>query len=403
MKRILFVDDEAPVLEGLRTRLRRLQDKWDMTFLENSALVAEWMEKQPCDVIVCDICMPRIDGVELLEMVSRKWPETIRIVLSGYAEQQQSVRVLSFAHQYLSKPCQPLQLENVIDRCLFLHDLLKQPSLRSLVGRIRSLPSPPEIYSKLQKIVKDESVTLADVAKLVSADAALAARVLQIVNSAFFRLARRITSLEEAVNYLGFQAIRNLAMAVEIFARWPGKVCGELDLEKLQQHVQAVAAAANSLTKRTPIADDSMLAGLLHDIGYWVLAQECPNELAQAVQLAATQKMPLHAAETAIMGASHAEIGAYLLGLWGLPFPVVEAVAHHHQPGRVVQHEFDVLSALVIGHSLAPTDDTFAVGTEVPADPKIEPQYLIDVKAPFTWEEAAQRVAAATSQEEVAI
>jgi HD-like signal output (HDOD) protein len=157
-------------------------------------------------------------------------------------------------------------------------------------------------------------MTLADVAKLVGSDSALAARVLQIVNSAFFRLARRISNIEQAVSYLGFQSIRNLAMAVEIFSRWPGKTCAGLDLEKLQQHVHAVAAAANALACKTPISDDTLLAGLLHDIGYWVLAQECPQDLARAVQIATSQEIPMHAAEQQVIGASHAEIGAYLRG-----------------------------------------------------------------------------------------
>lgn len=109
----------------------------------------------------------------------------------------------------------------------------------------------------------------------------------------------------------------------------------------------------------------------------------------------------MHAAEIEVIGASHAEIGAYLLGIWGLPYPVVEAVAHHHQPGRIVQHEFDVLSALVIGHTLTVADDACAFGGSVPADPKIEPPYLVGVQAPFNWEEAVRRVAATTSSEEV--
>src|SRR5581483_6787402 len=256
------------VLDGLRTRLHRLQTKWSMSFVESGSLALEKMTERPYDVIVSDMRMPGMDGAKLLETVSGRWPETIRIVLSGYAELQQIIRLVPFAHQYLSKPCQPQQLENTIDRCLLLHDLLNKPALRSLVGRIRALPTLPKIYTALQGIVRDESVTLADVAKLVSADSALAARVLQIVNSAFFRLARRISSVEQAVSYLGFQAIRNLAMSVEVFSRWGGNNCSDVDLEKLQQHVHYVAAAANSLVARTPIADDTLLAGLLHDIGY---------------------------------------------------------------------------------------------------------------------------------------
>lgn len=402
MKRILFVDDESEVLAGLRTRLHRLHVKWEMKFVDSGTAAVERMQECPYDVIVTDMRMPGMDGAKLLEIVSGRWPETIRIVLSGYAELQQTVRLVPLAHQYLSKPCQPQQLENVIDRCLLLHELLNQPGLRSLVGRIRALPTLPRIYSALQGIVKDERVTLSDVAKLVASDSALAARVLQIVNSAFFRLARRISNIEQAVSYLGFQSIRNLAMSVEIFSRWPGKASAGLDLEKLQQHVHAVAAAANALAAKMPISDDTLLAGLLHDIGYWVLAQECPQDLTRAVEIAASQDIPLYAAEHQVIGASHAEIGAYLLGIWGLPYTVVEAVAHHHQPQRVTQTEFDVLGALVIGHSLVPVDDACVFSAPVPRDAKIDSQYLLAVKAPFDWEEAVRRVAETTASEEVA-
>lgn len=401
MKNILFVDDERQILDGLRMRLRHLHNKWNMEFADSGAQAIERMQEHAHDVLVTDMRMPGMDGARLLEVVSTRWPQTIRIVLSGYAELEQTVRLVPFAHQYLSKPCQPQQLENVVERCLLLHQLLNDPHSRAIVGRIRKLPSLPSIYVALQNIIRDEEVTLRDVAKLVAADSALAARVLQIVNSAFFRLAKRISNVEQAVSYLGFNAIRNLAMSVEVFSQWPGGACGGLDMDKLQSHVHSVAAAASALTAKTPIADDTMLAGLLHDIGYWILAQECPHDLTEAVKLSVSSGIALHAAETQVMGASHAEIGAYLLGLWGLPYSVVEAVAHHHQPERVTQADFDVLAAVVIAHSFAPTDDATAFGAGVPPDPKIDESYLLSVKAPFDWNEAMRRVAERTDSEEV--
>jgi HD-like signal output (HDOD) protein len=400
MKRMLFVDDEQPLLEGLRSRLRPLHGKWNMEFVDSGERAIGRMQEQSFDVIVTDMRMPVMDGAKLLEIVNERWPQTIRIVLSGYADLDQTIRLVPFAHQYLSKPCQPKQLENVIERCLVLHELLNEPRLRSIVGRIRTLPSLPTVYAALQSIVRDENVTLSDVARLVATDSALAARVLQIVNSAFFRLARRISNIEQAVSYLGFKAIRNLAMAVEIFTRWPGGDRAVVDLDKLQLHVQATAAAATALTAKTPISDDAMLAGLLHDIGYWVLAKECPDELSAAVKRASSGGLPLYVAETEIIGASHAEIGAYLLGIWGLPYPVVEAVAHHHQPERVVLPDFDVMAALVVAHSLSSADDASAFAAGVPPDPKVDEKYLLSVNAPFNWSEGIRRVAEATKPQE---
>jgi putative nucleotidyltransferase with HDIG domain len=394
MKSILFVDDERSVLDGLRARLHVLNGKWTMKFVESGALALAEMREHPYDVIVTDMMMPAMIGATLLEQVNANWPQTIRIVLSGSAEPDEiALSLVPLAHQYLSKPCQPRQLENVIERCMLLHELLSRPQLRAVVGRIKKLPSLPAIYAAFQSILGNQNITNREVAALVTADAALAARVLQIVNSAFFRLAKRISSVEQAVSYLGFRAIRNLAMSVEVFSKWPGGLCSGLDLGLLQLHAQGVAAAANALAAKTTFVDDAMLAGLLHDIGYWVLAQECPEELGNAVALSIAARIPLHAAETQVIGASHAELGAYLLGIWGLPHSVVEAVAHHHQPERVSHSEFDVLAAVVSAHALVPSDDATAFGRDVPPDPKVDATYLAGVNAPFDWDEAVRRVA----------
>ena len=329
--------------------------------------------------------------------MSERWPQMIRIVLSGSADLEQTTRLVPYAHQYLSKPCAPQQLENVIERCLRLHDLLNEQRLRSIVGRIRNLPSLPGIYVALQSMVKDESVTLGEVARVVAADTALAARVLQIVNSAFLRLARRITSIEQAVSYLGFKSIRNLAMAVEIFSRWPKESEPIIAVTQLQAHVQTIAAACTSLTAKTPYADDAMLAGLLHDIGYLVLAKECSGELRTCVDRAISENIPLYVVEQAVIGASHAEIGAYLLGIWGLPYPIVEAVAHHHEPHRVHHPDFDVLAALAISQAIAQSDDASVFPPGVPPDPRVGASYLQSFNAPFDWNEAERRIAEATN------
>ena len=322
-KRILFVDDDAPILNGLRVRLHRLRAKWDMHFAESGAQAIEALERAHFDVVVTDMRMPVMDGAELLHVVRDRWPEAIRIVLSGYAELQQIVRLVPYAHQYYSKPCEAGQLENLIERCLRLHELLRQPTLRAVVGRVSKLPAIPKVYAQLQQLLTSDDASVHQVARLISTDAAIAAKLLQLVNSAFFRLARRITGIEQAVNHLGFGAIRNLVLSAEVFSSWPGQgpKC-VLSLDKLQSHVHKVAAAARALVAETPPkADDALLAGLLHDIGYWILSNECQADLTESVALAVAENIPLHQAETRIIGASHAQVGAYLLGLWGLPYP----------------------------------------------------------------------------------
>lgn len=393
MKRVLFVDDERALLDGLRGRLRSLRSRWEMVFVESGSRAITELELSAFDVVVSDVRMPGMDGVQLLATVAERWPATVRIVLSGHVQEEQSARVLTTAHQYLSKPCSAEQLENVIDRCVKLHGLLTDRKLRDIVGRVTKLPALPQTYARLSNLMSDPHTSVGDIAKVVSADPAVTAKVLQMVNSSFFRLARRISRIDQAVNYLGLAAIRNIVMSVEVFSHWgTHPALPDLSPDRLLARAQRVAAAAWALTTGTPIADDALLAGLLHKIGYWVLLQECPADVARAVALARAESISLPAAERQVIGASHAEVGAYLLGLWGLPHSVVEAVAFQHVPSQVAHAEFDVLAALVVAESLALPDTPLVAGT-LERDQVIDEQLVRDLALPFDWREAQRRIA----------
>lgn len=394
MKRILFVDDEAQVLAGLRSRLHRLRSEWDMAFADSAAKALEVLAERPFDVIITDVQMPHMDGAELLRIVSQQWPHMVRILLSGYSESAQVARLASLVHQSLSKPCAPQQLESVVNRCLALHTLLEAPALRAVVGRIGTVPAMPQVYAKLRAALTDEKSSARQVAEIIAADPAITAKVLQMVNSAFFRLARRITRVDQAVAYLGFTTIRNLTLTAEVFSSWSqSRTDASFDFDRMRGHVQAVATAAAALARDTPFADDALLAGLLHDIGYWVLGAELPVELARAVDMALQKRMPLESAETAVIGASHAQLGAYLLGLWGLPYPVVEAVAHHHAPQRAGARELDTLTALAVAQSLVPEDDAGTFDEPLVGDTRVGVDYFQGLHASYSWSEAQARVA----------
>lgn len=395
LRQVLFVDDEPQVLEGLRTCLQPLQEKWQMTFVDSGADALSHFEHTPHDVIVSDISMPGMDGAQLLHAISERWPATIRIALSGMSDVDQKLRLLPLAHQYLSKPCRPEQLEDAVARSLQLREELTHPSVLAIIGRIRQLPARPQVFSRLQVAMARPDASAREVARIIASDTALTVKVLQIANSAFFRRARRISNIEQAVQYLGFQCVRNLVMCAEVFSRWPGRMRhAAVDLEDLQMHAQRTAAVAQALTEGTQFADDTVLAGLLHDIGYWVLIQECPRELEQAIELALAGGLSLPQAEYEILGASHAEIGAYLLAIWGLPYAVVEAVAHHHRPTRVKSEGLDALSALAVSMALTGGDDSDGCARNLLPSATVGPDYLQALQGTLTWEEAERRAAA---------
>jgi putative nucleotidyltransferase with HDIG domain len=394
MIRVLFVDDEQPVLDGLRVRMRALRDKWQTQFVLSGQHALELLSTEPFDVIVSDMRMPEMDGARLLRTVSERWPHIVRIVLSGYSEFEQTMRLVPVAHQYLSKPCDLTLLENLIDRCRDLRRFLEQPVLRSVVGQLRQLPPIPETYAALQEAMAVETVSVRDVGQIVARDTVISAKLLQLVNSAFFRLPRRINDIEQAVAYLGLVTVRNLVVSAEVFAKWPEtSPSNALNFKTLQTHAVAVAAVTRALTIDSPMASEALLAAMLHDIGYWVLAQEHGAALDEALQLASREHLSLPEAERRVLGASHAEVGAYLLGLWGFPINIVEAVAHHHNPRRVPQTRFDVLAALSIGDALARPLETSALEDATIVHSEIDEEYLRSINAPFDWTEAVRRAA----------
>jgi HD-like signal output (HDOD) protein len=251
----------------------------------------------------------------------------------------------------------------------------------------------PKTFARLQAALALPSVTAGEIADIVGTDAAIATKVLQITNSAFFRLRKPMVRIKDAVTYLGFATVRNLVLCAEISSSWESPLeLPEVDPQDLQKHAEYSAAACKALAGGRVSPDDAWLAGLLHDIGYWILVQECPEQLAQAIALSKAEAAPLSECEIKTIGASHAQMGAYLLGLWGLPYPIVEAVALHHTPGAITPHGYDLLAALAVAHTLMEPSNGRALPRVSAAEPSVDAGYLERTGAPFDWEEAQRRV-----------
>src|SRR5579859_4324910 len=154
-KRILFVDDELLVLEGLQRMLRSMRAEWDMVFVETGSKALELMAQAPFDVVISDMRMPGMNGAELLAEVLRRFPKTVRLVLSGHADRDLVFKCVGSTHQYLSKPCQPEELKSAIARASNLDQSLRDQSLRQLVSRLDRLPSIPSLYVQIVENLQD--------------------------------------------------------------------------------------------------------------------------------------------------------------------------------------------------------------------------------------------------------
>lgn len=353
LKRVLFVDDEPRILEGLQRLLRPQRQHWEMAFECGGPAALDQLHQSEFDVIVTDMRMPQLDGADLLRYVADHYPQMVRIILSGHSEMEAVLRVVGVAHQFLTKPCQPEILKEAIERAGDLQNLLGNPTLRGLVGQLGTLPSRPTEYEALLKLLDDPNVSLRHVAQIVQRDMAMCAKCLQLANSAFFGLSQRVTNIDRAVGFLGLRTLKSVVLGTSAFALF--KLDPRLEnlcYNDLQAHTLQTAAISARLVQDPRQTDDAFMAGVLHDIGMLVLAARIPVTYLEILDQARQTGRPIFQVERDKLGCSHAEIGAYLLGAWGIPYPIVEAVARHHSPLVATDRHIDLTGAIHIADAL---------------------------------------------------
>jgi HD-like signal output (HDOD) protein/CheY-like chemotaxis protein len=376
--------------------LRSQRDHWEVAFAQGGEAALAMLDAAPFDVVVSDMRMPGMDGAALLGCIRERYPEVIRFILSGHSDLNGAYRAVPVAHQFLGKPCDPDALRVAIERACNLKLVLSDESLCRTIGAVRELPALPRTYLELTKALGDSDVSLDRVAKIVEQDVAIAAKLLQLVNSAFFGLSREVTNVQAAVSYLGVDVLQSLVLSIGVFRSFEdaGMMQG-FSVERFQSHAYLTAKTADALPTPKHLKGVTSLAALLHDVGKLVLAMKMPAHLARVLAMAREQGRPLYEVEQELIGVTHAEIGAYLLGLWGLPWPVVEAVAHHHAPTRVPEQGFDALAAVYVANILALECTPSPSGGEDLVQPSFDGDYLdsLGVSAQLAeWRVAAQGI-----------
>ncbi len=356
-KSVLFVDDEPNILSGLRRMLRPMRREWNMHFADSGWEALRIMAEKPIDVIVSDMRMPGMDGVELLQEVRRRYPNTVCLALSGEASKESVLQSVGPIHQYLPKPCDADEIRSALSRFGSLHDLLAVEKLRILLTELETLPSLPQLYKDLMRQLESPDGSLKAVGRIVSRDIAMSAKVLQLVNSAFFGMPKHVFDPAEAVNALGMETIKALTLTVCVFAQFEDRAIEQLALKPLWDHSMTVAGFAKEIclaeAAEQEVRDHAFVAGLLHDVGKLVFASMLPEEYAGVLEQARSGDGSLWKIERERIGASHAEVGSYLLGLWGFPDAVMEALAFHHRPQASHRRAFCPLTAVHVANALA--------------------------------------------------
>jgi HD-like signal output (HDOD) protein/ActR/RegA family two-component response regulator len=365
VRRILFVDDDELILRSIERVLRRQAQElsWELHFVTDGNQALELLAATPFDVVLVDSHMPRMSGSALLRRVQELHPGIVRILLSGNTGLDVLRTALPLAHQFLAKPCDAALLRTTLVNACGLRSILGRPELRQLVGSSNELPSAPRTYVEISDALSNPRVGMRTIAEIVAKDIAISARVLQLISSGFYGLPRQVNSIGGAVAFLGIEVIKAIVLSVEVSKMFPLSLAiPEFSIDALQRRSSAAAQLAKRLLGHEPGGDAVLIAGMLQDVGQLIFAARAPQRFGIALSTSARSRTPLFEAEIELFGATHAEVGSYLLGLWGLPQRIVQAVAQHLEPLGTV---FDASVALYVANLLSVNPDVPAL-EEVP-------------------------------------
>ncbi len=344
MRRILIVDDEPKIHQEFKKTLRPVSQEWNIEYAASAKEALNTMSQSPYDVIVSDMHMPEMDGAELLGIVMERHPETVRIILSDHSNNETVLRSVKSAHQFLMKPCDADTMKHTIIRTCKLQDLLRNKDLKKVITGIKELPSFPAMYGLIMEEMQSHDTSLKKVGDIISQDASMSAKILQLVNSAFFGLPRQIVNPQQAAIYLGIDTLKALVLSIHVFSSFPEDLeLYGVSLPEMWRHSMMVGRLAGDIarieTADKEAEDEALIAGILHDIGKLILLK-APDQSGRILDFAESSGCSLVEAEYAVLKTSHAELGAYLLGLWGLPDNIVETIAFHHNPSKLIEDIF---------------------------------------------------------------
>jgi HD-like signal output (HDOD) protein len=352
MRRVLLVDAAPAGLAQLQQALQQQRPQWDTVVAGSATAALTRLAQMRFDAIVSDIGMPEMDGPQLLSQVRDRHPNVVRLCLSDTVDGDAFLRAVPVTHQFLSKPCNVDNLCDVLERICALRDILQHPAIHELIGNLKALPATPQTFQALSDAIARPNAHAADITQIVSQDTALSVKVLQLANSAFYRRGAPVTSIQAAITYAGLEMIKSLALSACVFSALDASPSAVGRLQDLQGRSLRKAHFARMLLRESRHADEAFTAALLLDIGQAVLALSAPEKFERMIELARSSGRGWHEVEPEVFGAAHPEVGAYLLGLWGLPLDLIEAVAYHHTPSRVQHANTSVLAAVHVADAI---------------------------------------------------
>jgi HD-like signal output (HDOD) protein/CheY-like chemotaxis protein len=367
-KQILLVGEEQPLWEDVRTFCEQPGSGWRAEFVQTGLEALALFAQHRFEAVVADVQLSDMSGVALLDDIMRWRANAIRIVLSDMADTESTVKCIGTGHHHLLKPCDAGTLWDALNQALTQETWLPSETVQDLVAQMRRVPSPPGIYFQIIEELQSPNASVERIGEFIRTDPAITAKVMQLANSAVFGLHLQVIHPVEAVAYLGLETTKALVLLAHAFCVFDQVKLKGFSMEALWRHSVLTGRFARRIVQvedRGPEpAEQASAGGLLHDIGQVLFAANLPESFGKALTMAHERKCRLLEAENVVFGASHAELGAYLLGIWGLPRPIVEAVALHHHPSQLIGQGFGPITAVhvanVLAHEACPEDPALA-------------------------------------------
>ncbi|TPQ25418.1 HDOD domain-containing protein [Methylomonas sp. HW2-6] len=361
-KHILFVDDNENVISGIQRQLRPYREQWSVYFATCGKQALEIMQHQPIDLIVSDMMMPEMRGDVLLKRVADIYPATVRMILSGYADEETLSRGLEVAHQYLTKPCSAEVLREAITQVFKTQDYVNNPRIAAEVGEASHLPSLPKIYHDLNAAIADERVTNLQIAEIFAKDMVLSAKLLHLVNSPYFGLQRTVSNLTDAINLIGLKKLNSLVLSVHIKTAFP---VSDPEMERYMEYLWQDASRVAELARLISLSeqqtgdkpDQAYVGGLLHNMGLLIFMSRGGDKFKMLREQTTRSNTPVAALETEIFGFTRSAAAAYVLSLWKIPALIVESILWQNAPSESEYQTVNELTAVHVAACLAnPTE-----------------------------------------------
>ena len=370
--RILLLADEPSDMAALKGLLAETAGERGVHYATSTADALAALEKNDFEVVFCDLSTGPEVAAQFLQEVWKQRPRTVRYLVARGLTPDLMVTCALGSHHFLQKPLDALTLGAALSRADAISQFVRNDRIQSLVSRMRTLPSRPSLYLEVMRELRSSTASATTVGEIVEKDLAISTKLIQVVNSAFYGVSQEVTEPAAAVLLLGLETTASLVLSIEAFARFDKVKPIYFSMDRVWRHSQSVALSAKRIAELLcndpDVARNAFTAGLLHDIGKLALALNFEEQYQGAIKLADKQKIAPCEVEAQVFGATHAETGAYLLSVWGLPLPIVEAVARNHNPARSMDKHFSATTALHLAERLEYAEESARTGKDVVVD-----------------------------------